>query len=925
MRAKHQHGAQVRRVTLARLNPLAAAISSLLAVSGVSHAQQVAPATNANIETLVVTGIRHSIETSVQAKRDSDSIVEVVSAEEIGKLPDVSIAESIARLPGLAAQRVDGRAQVISIRGMAPKYGVTLLNGREMVSTSDNRAVEYDQFPSELVNRVMVYKTPDAALSAQGISGTVNMQSIRPLDYRERKVNLSVRAEKAGNGKLNADSDDFAGRYSVSYVDQFANNTIGLALGFAHMSNPGQEKYLKNWTYHANGGPAPWGGSLPTIAGVPVGALVTDGFEVGVTSSSRKRDGLMAVLEFKPNKDFRSMVDMYYTKFDQTSKQRELQAYTGLWSGVSYANAVVNNGIATGGTISGVTPIGVNRYNDRADDIFAVGWNNELKRDKWTFVADLGYSKAKRKEYNGELTTQLSGPASLALGLNTGGSDFSQYAFANPGALTNPATMMLTQVWGSWHPARGGRAMLPDVNDEMKSFKLSAKRDFDGALSSVEGGVNYSNRTKDTLRGEVWYCLPGAATCPGNTTAMQIPSGMLRSPTNLSFAGIPGVVAFDYNDALGQLYTSGPSVYQWDQQKRSWGVKEKLLTWYGKANFDIYGHVPIRGNFGVQVVQSEQQSKGMLWNGGTNTLTAITYPSKTRTDTLPSLNMVFDLVNVVNKGTQIRLGIAEEMMRPNMEDMRGGFDVRQGVLPPFAWSGSGGNPNLDPWRAFATDLSFEKYFGKRSYVGLAFFDKKLKSFVYNQTIPFDFSSFPTANPTQTLGTLTAPANGKGGKVAGTELSAAIEGGLLHPSLDGFGIVGSLSKTSSNLHEANNVTNSLDGLSGTVSNLVFYYEKNGFSARIGQRYRSAYQSTTRDQYGDLTLTRIGSEKLVDFQLGYAIEHGPYRGLSFVFQINNLTDAPYTTSKTPEWTTGTQLFNEQYKTYGRQYLFGLNYKL
>src|SRR5690606_28320185 len=117
-----------------------------------------------DLDTVTVTGIRRGIESAIAVKRDATSIVEAISAEDIGKLPDVSIAESIARLPGLAAQRVAGRAQVISVRGLSPDFATTLLNGREMVSTGDNRSVEFDQYPSELINGVTVYKTPDAGL-----------------------------------------------------------------------------------------------------------------------------------------------------------------------------------------------------------------------------------------------------------------------------------------------------------------------------------------------------------------------------------------------------------------------------------------------------------------------------------------------------------------------------------------------------------------------------------------------------------------------------------------------------------------------------------------------------------------------------------------------------------------------------------------
>ena len=150
-----------------------------------------------NLDTVQVTGIRRGIESAIAVKQDATSVVEAISAEDIGKLPDVSIAESISRLPGLAAQRVAGRAQVISVRGLSPDFATTLLNGREVVSTGDNRGVEFDQYPSELVNGVTVYKTPDAALVGQGLSGTIDMQTARPLSFGERVIAVSGRYQKS--------------------------------------------------------------------------------------------------------------------------------------------------------------------------------------------------------------------------------------------------------------------------------------------------------------------------------------------------------------------------------------------------------------------------------------------------------------------------------------------------------------------------------------------------------------------------------------------------------------------------------------------------------------------------------------------------------------------------------------------------------
>jgi iron complex outermembrane receptor protein len=159
---------------------LALACCAALFATFAAQAQDASTTQDAQtLDTVVVTGIRGSIATSVETKNEATSIVEAISAEDLGKLPDISIADAISRLPGLTAQRLDGRGQVIHIRGFSEQFAGTLLNGREQVTTGDNRGVELDQYPAELLSGVTVYKTPDASLVGQGISGTIDMQTIR--------------------------------------------------------------------------------------------------------------------------------------------------------------------------------------------------------------------------------------------------------------------------------------------------------------------------------------------------------------------------------------------------------------------------------------------------------------------------------------------------------------------------------------------------------------------------------------------------------------------------------------------------------------------------------------------------------------------------------------------------------------------------
>jgi len=905
------HGCARRRLFgVASLNTIAAAVAAVLGTApGVAGAQE---ANDEALEEVVVSGIRRSIENSIETKKSSDSIVESVSAEDIGKLPDTSIAESIARLPGLAAQRVNGRAQVISIRGLGPRYGTTLLNGREIVSTGDNRSVELDQFPSELINSATVYKTPDAVLIGQGLSGTLNMQTIRPLAYSERQIAFNGRLDKNSNGNLNADSKDRGGRASASYVDQFADGTFGVALGVAYLDAPNQEEHYKSWWWADT---SQWGAPLN---GVPDGNIALQGLEAGAASTEQKRTGVMAVVEWKPIDNVRSTLDMYYSKFSQDEIRRTFMSGMDTWGGTSYSDfsttSMNGDSIVTGGTADGLHPVALTSFNQRDDEVKAIGWNTQVGFGDWTAAADLSYSKADRNESNAELQAGVVGTVSfedLDIATGAGRTTLTPSAdFANPNEvlLSDPAN------WG-----RDGRSQFPVVADELKSARLSLSREFESMFSSFEVGANYSDRTKDMNRTEVYYLLKNGR------TPVVLPSSELISPTSLRFGGIPGsLLSFDFGSVLGTYYDVDPAAL--DQAPgRIWDVNEKVTTGYAKLGLRFDTHFPIHGNLGVQVVRADQTSNGETWDG---TQTVPTTGGKKYTDVLPSLNLIMDLPSDM----YVRLGLAKTLARPNVEDMRAGFSgIGIGEDPPYEWSANGGNPGLEPWRANAYDISIEKYFGKRSYVSAAYFYKDLKNFVYNQQIDFDFTGFPvpdgTVNlPQSNIGTLSTLANGHAGLIAGVELTVALDFGLFTDTLEGFGLQFNGSDTRSSLHEDNDESKPLDGLSGRVTNVTAYYENHGFSARVAQRHRSRFVTTVRGTFGENVPSAINAESIVDAQLGYAFE-GRMQGLSLLIQVNNLTDEPYVTevgvsvgSVNP-----TATLPERYTTYGREYLVGFSYRL
>lgn len=915
---------QVAKPLRCGVSPIAAACAILMLTAGVAQAQQ----SNTTLDTVVVSGLRHAIETSIATKKNSDSIVEAVSAEDIGKLPDSSIADSIARLPGLAAQRVDGRASAISIRGLGPDYAGAVLNGREVVSSGDGRAAEYDQFPSELVNSVVVYKTPDAALIGQGLSGTIDIRPIMPLDSRGRQISVSVRGEQNSNGKLSSNGNGAMGnRVSASYINQFADNTVGLEIGFAHLDSPGQSKNYEAWQY---GDYSQWGKSLDGVPAAGTGkALFTQGFTANVTSSKQKRDGLMAVLEYKPNKDYHSTVDLYYSKFDQDRVTNQWTGDVGLWGSPApvYTNvgtSVVNgNTVVASGTVDGGHSVIDNKNFHRTDEITSLGWKNEFKlTSKWTAVADLSYSHAKRDERLIEsIARPLTGSSFSFSGMDSSGNQ----SWSTNQNLADPATVQLT------NDPNWAQLVTPTYTDEIKALRLSGKRNLEaGIFSSLEAGLNYNERDKVVLSNAYRLSLA--------SNNVALPAGAVRAPTQINMGGInTSVLTWDVPSIMG-LYT--PALKDpWTAKDNQYGVHEKITTAYGKVNIDTaLGAVPVRGNVGLQAIHTQQNSDGNAWVN--DTVTPV-HGGTTYDDYLPSLNLAFSL----KSDLIARLGLAKTMARPRMDDLRAGADQPKlvandpGSLFGHWQAGNGGKPDLQPWRAKSFDLSLEKYFGKSSYVAGAAFYKALDSFIYSQDTIRDFSGFPNtsgltaacaaSNPgcNPNLGTITTQANGSGGKVYGLELSASLEASLLSPAMKGFGVIASESVTRDSLpKDKNGNPINLDGFSGIVNSLTVYYEKNGFSTRISQRYRSPFTASTRSiLLATETNTHIDAEKQFDFQASYAFETGQYKGLSILLQVNNLTNAPSVTTQSPQvGGVSTGLLPWKYSQFGRTLLLGANYK-
>jgi iron complex outermembrane receptor protein len=914
-----------------KLSPVAAGCAVFMALaSHAAYAQdsttstQDAAATgasNSGITTVKVTGIRRGIEAAISVKKNNDSIVEAISAEDIGKLPDQSIAESLARLPGVTTQRdVHGNASIISIRGMSGDFSTGLLNGREQVSTGDSRSIEFDQYPGELLSGVVVYKTPDAGVVGQGLSGTVDMQTVRPLDFKGRTMAVNYRREKSGLGLDYAKGS--GNRFTWSYIDQFADRTVGIAFGFARLQGTGPANSRFNG----------WGGGTATYNGQTVN-VPQNGAE-GYTETYRQaRNGFMGVVQFRPNREFSSTVDLFYSAYDRSTRNVGIQMPLNDTGSTLYdkpstlVNPVISGSDVQSGSVNNVRPIIRNDNEVWNDRTRSVGWNNKLKLNQdWTASLDLSFNDARREGVN--LETYAS---TAANNLTTIGFARGSLGYTSSVDLGNPANVVLTdpQGWGG-ADIQAGYVKFPHVYDRLGAVRFDVSRDLpDGwAFNKFSAGVNVSNRSKTRSYVEGLLSIKGG-TDPYATA--PVPAG-----SSSVVAGLTGinVVSYDPVAALNSVYNVN-SKHHPDIYNKDWVVREKVDTAFTKLGIDTQAFgIPLRGSAGLQYIHTQQESTAFSVDKtqGSDDLhrptTSVT-DGTSYNDVLPSMNLIGDLGNQ----QALRFSLEKIMARPQLQQMRAsgsfGYDASKGIL-----SGSGGNPSVKPFRAKGADLSYEKYWDSQAYVSAAVFYRKLDSYIINTDAAVDFTPYlvggyvpvnPVTGQPITSGTFNTPMNGTGGNIKGVELAASLPLKVLTRYLDGFGVVANVAQNASSVSIPNTTDNNaggnmaLPGLSKRTANLTVYYEKNGFSARAAETYRSDFIGEVATNTGDRQLTFVEGTKVLDLQFGYEFQSGPLKNLSLLVQMNNVSNSHFKRYRDKK----DNVIED--RPLGRTVLFGLNYKM
>ena len=958
--AKKRHSAQsVSDETTLSMNIRRTALSLAVAAAlpGAAFAQS--NAGEEVIEEIVTIGIRTSILGSVDAKRMADTISDVVDAGALGALPDQSIADALGRVPGVTTVRDSGQSSQLNIRGMNGDFIQTTLNGREQASTAgyttNTRWMSFDQYPAELINQAAVYKSPKASQLEGGVAGIVDLKTADPTKApKEHNFVLNARlSQNSAAGDFGG--DDSGGRFSAAYQGKYLEDTLGVAVGYSYLEQP--NAFIMSRVGADDG----------DFIGYTSTDLTSDGstesvpraFQWQAGTGTDERTGILASIVYQPTDSFRAQFDYFRSEFDRGDERTGITA-SGLFrqdgSNSSYSGVNVSNGVVTGATVSAVDVALANKdhpwFEARTEDQTTTADSDTFginlqwyvnDRSTLTFDAYTSEGEKTRKDRIGTMhayefgtdgvgnpTWQEAAGQSLTYTLNgqnivTG--NFSGVDF------TDLNTMRLSRYEEYPHLYK----------DKIDAFKLDFQQDVEwGAISSFEAGVRMSNRDFTSDRAAFLYGARSGQFSDGTTAWCEDNfSSIACQPQSVdgfvsvqSLQGVPDYLVIDDLDGLATSLFGAGNYSGLDVYSHDWTfindntITEETEAVYLMANLDFeVGNIPVRGNVGVRYIRTDVKSKGLQNVGAGNGTTIVDDLGNSNdiflfnsrgpdfADTLPSLNLNFEITDQ----DIVRFAAAKVMARPPVGQMTGSAGSWSSGSEYNVWTD--GSPYLDPFRANQLDLSYEHYFDDGGAVTAAVFWKDIEALVEGPT------QFTGVNPDdvdvivppgQTLNIYqTFINNDKGGYIRGIELAGTKTFDNLPGIFGGLGATASYSYTESETEVGGGSFYGqnlpLPGLSKNVWSTTLFWDIDNFSAHVNMRYRDEFILNLPIP-GSATPVYSLDYTTVDAQASYAFENG----ISVVLSGNNLTDEAnvieYGISGAPG----------EYKSFGRQYYLGINYR-
>jgi TonB-dependent receptor len=916
----------------ARHGSIRVAVRAVLGVAALSAttvalSQQAAPQQDGALEEVVVTGFKESLSLALDQKRAAVGAVDAIVAEDIADFPDLNLAESIQRVPGVSIARDAGEGRNISVRGLGPQFTRVRINGMEAMSanggtdaaggTNRDRSFDFNTFASELFNSITIRKTSAAEVEEGSLGATVDLRSGRPFDYDGFTVVTSAQAS------YNDIQEDVDPRGAFLISNTFADGRFGALLSVAYS----ERKLLDEGSSTVRWQPITTGG--PFIPRIP---------RYDIYQHDQDRLGLTGSLQWAPTDRTTISLDALYAKFKAERNEIFLEApglsgNNGGSTAFSLVDSVVDsNGTMVYGVFNDVDIRSEARHDELETDFthITLEGTHELN-DRLRLKGLVGYSKAK---HDNPIQTTLLFDHNDVDGYSydfRGNSRLPVISYGNID-VTDPATWRLSQI----------RLRPQTSENNFKTVSFDVAWDVTDIVT-LKAGPQYkkfefettalqrSNGTTSTQEAVVTG-LPVTAVGPYSELARI--SGSLNVPNGTPRAWlIPNIDA-----AAAQL-----GIY--DRSRFPLGIEPALGSNYSVDEEDTGGYVqadfktflfdrPLRANVGVRYVETKQTSQGYTFTSGTPLLTTV---ERTYDDTLPSLNVAFDVTDQF----VIRASAAKVMVRPNGSGQTTGL----GILAPGSQVGinganktvTAGNPQLDPYRAKAYDLSFEWYFAEDSLLSLALFQKDISSFVQIIRSTGDFSSntlgLPDSVAIAACGTsipdpatclagwqFSQPINTDGGDLKGFEISYQQPFSFLPGFFSHFGLILNYTGVESEIEYlsptgAVAAKEDLTGLSKSAYNATLYWENERFSARVSAAYRDDYLTTVPGRNSNLVEGTIETLS-IDASSSFTVNDH----LVLTLEALNLTDEFQDQYVGDSNSDRLSYYHHQ----GRQFLLGARYK-
>ena len=735
--------------------------SAFAAAPGVAFAQAVPPDDDADIvedalqddNTIVVTGeISRTIENSLETKRELDVIGDAIVGEDIGDLPDLSVAETLERIVGVTSDRFKGGASELSVRGLGAFLGSSVLNGREISSGSDGRDVNYGQFPSELINGAIVYKTQQASFIEGGVSGIIELQTLRPVDYGKQRLQVQGLVGYSPYQDRVIGSGGLSSRLTASYIDQFAlgDGEFGIAIGGQiRRDNAPEDIYTTSSTFRPCNTIEGQGQSNNCdfefdTDGNATGAagdrfyLVSNQYIYRAQATDADRDAVMGAIQWQPSPSLDINIDAQYSYRDDIEERANLVIADG-------RRDIVPLEVTDTGALlywSGETRLeNQTVWRQRTEEYLGLGSNIAWTNGRFVLTADAGYSETKRRQDEKDMRIRTN--RRVFYELDQRGLDIPNLILTDVSAVeSNTGLAFDLDNHDIYDEGARARRRLENVDDSILAFRLDGLYEMDGFFNAFQAGARYGKRERfhddgidqdvDLVNG---YDSPEAiAARRGNFLVRDLYAGSDSPMRGLTFAAwnaIPLFAALTGSDDAGLPTGSTLSPQDTDVTEETWAG-------YVQANFDTtLGAMPARGNIGVRAIRTEITSVGISSaletapgsEPGTIVVTPVGDPIvNTETNKfwniLPSANLILEL----NPDVLLRLAAYRAIARPDQEAMSAALSFSDDDVDSVGRAVSAsGNPFLEPLESWNADVSLEWYASKTSSLAVAAYYKSLQT------------------------------------------------------------------------------------------------------------------------------------------------------------------------------------------------------